>query len=356
VPDVVHAHDWQTALAPVFVNTVEWGRPLHSAACVLTLHNLAFQGEFDPHQLWLTGLGDEHLNARELEHFGALNLLKGGLHHATLLSTVSPNYAREIQTSDYGCGLDGVLRERAGDLRGILNGIDADEWNPATDPKLVHRFDASDLSGKAKSKAAMQKEARLPQKSELPLVAWVGRFAYQKGIDVAAQALQGLLALDAQFVMQGTGDPDAERWLVELARRHPDKLAVWTAFDDGRAHRMEAGADFFLMPSRFEPCGLNQMYSQRYGTLPIVRATGGLLDTVQNYDEKSGRGTGFVFGDLTPSALFDTIGWAIATWYQRPEHVVSMRSAAMALDWSWTRFAGEYERLYAEAVARRRGR
>jgi len=356
IPDVVHAHDWQTALVPVFLDTVEWGRPLHGCASLYTIHNLAFQGEFDPRDLWITGLGGEHLHARGLEHFGALNLMKGALFHATFLSTVSPNYAREIQTGAHGCGLDGVLRERAADLRGILNGIDVDEWDPATDPLLAARFTRDDLAGKARCKAALQEEAGLPARAGLPLFAWVGRFAYQKGVDVVALALERLLQLEAQFVMLGSGDPGMQRALEELGRRFPSKLRVWSSFDGARAHRIEAGADFFLMPSRFEPCGLNQMYSQRYGTLPIVRATGGLLDTVQNYDERTGAGTGFVFGDLTPGALHDTVGWAIATWYQRRLHVDRMRRAAMSLDWSWTRVAGEYEQLYRDAVARRRGR
>ncbi len=356
VPDVVHAHDWQTALVPVYLNTVERGSALHGCASLLTIHNLAFQGTFDLRHHWITGLGDEQLHARGLEHFGALNLMKGGLYHATLLSTVSPNYAREIRTSAHGCGLDGVLRERAPDLHGILNGIDGDEWDPARDPLIAATFTRDDLRGKAACKAALQKEAGLPRRDKLPLVAWVGRFAYQKGIDVAAQALLRLLKLEAQFVMQGSGDPEAERWLVELAARFPTKLKVWPVFDHARAHRIEAGADFFLMPSRFEPCGLNQMYSQRYGTLPIVRATGGLLDTVENYDERSGAGTGFVFGDLTAGALHDTVGWAIATWYRRRRDVERMRRAAMSLDWSWTRFAGDYERLYRDAFERRQGR
>ena len=359
LPDVVHAHDWQAALAPVYLDTVEWGRPLHGCASLLTIHNLAYQGEFDPRRIGVTGLGAEHLHGRELEHFGAMNLLKGGLYRATFLSTVSPTYAREIQTSAHGCGLDGVLRERAGDLRGILNGIDDDEWNPARDRHLAATFTRDDLSGKAKCKAALQKEAGLPLRTDVPLFAWVGRYAYQKGIDVALQALERLLTLptplDVQFVFLGTGDPSVEGLLAELSKRHPTRLRAFAGFDHARAHRIEAGADFFLMPSRFEPCGLNQMYSQRYGTLPIVRATGGLADTVQNYDERSGAGSGFVFGDLTPNALFDVIGWATNTWYHRRPHLDAMRRTAMGLDWSWSRAAGDYAALYRAAIARRRG-
>jgi starch synthase len=355
IPDVVHAHDWQAALVPVYLNTVEWSKPLHGCASLLTVHNLAFQGEFDPGRLWVAGLGREHLHGKGLEHFGALNLLKGGIYHSTLLSTVSPNYAHEIQTSEYGCGLDGVLRERAADLRGILNGIDVDEWNPAADPHLAAGYDARDLSGKAVCKRALQQEAGLPARADVPLFAWVGRLAWQKGIDAFAHALMGLLHHDLQMVLLGSGDPATEQFLSELAKRHPDRFRCWIGFDSRRSHRIEAGADFFVMPSRFEPCGLNQMYSQRYGTLPIVRATGGLLDTVRNYDGRGGEGTGFVFGDLTPTALYDTCSWALDTWNRRRDHVETMRRRAMALDWSWDRFAGDYVKLYQDAFARRRG-
>jgi starch synthase len=355
IPEVVHAHDWQTALVPVYLNTVEWARPLHGCASLLTIHNLAFQGEFDANQLWLAGLGREHLHGRGLEHFGALNLLKGGLFHATFLSTVSPNYAREIQQSEFGCGLDGVLRERVRDLRGILNGIDVDEWNPKADPYIAKRFDTGDSAGKSECKRALQQEAGLPQRDDVPLFGWVGRLAYQKGIDAFCHALMGLLNNDLQVVLLGSGDPATEKFLSDLASRHAQKFRAWLGFDNRRSHRIEAGADFFVMPSRFEPCGLNQMYSQRYGTLPIVRATGGLLDTVANYDPARGTGTGFVFGDLTPTSLYNTCMWAVDTWQLRRPHVDAMRREAMELDWSWERFAGEYEQLYRDAFERRRG-
>lgn len=355
IPDVVHANDWQSALVPVYLNTVEWAQPLHGSASVYSIHNLAYQGVFDPNAIPVTGLGFEHLHPRELEHFGTLNLTKGALYHATLLSTVSPTYAREIQTGEYGCGLDGVLRERSGDLRGILNGIDAAEWDPATDRRLAARYDAHDIAGKATCKAALQREAGLPERPEVPLFALVGRLVAQKGIDVLAAALPRILAWDLQLVLLGTGDADVERLLAALAGEHRDRCAAWIGFDDARAHRIEAGADFFLMPSRFEPCGLNQMYSLRYGTLPIVRATGGLADSVVQYDEATGEGTGFRLDDLSPDSLADTVGWALATWYQRPGHVARMRLRAMAQDFSWERAAGAYRDLYHEAWARRRG-
>jgi starch synthase len=354
-PDVVHANDWQTALLPVYIDTVEWMKPLHAAASVYTIHNLAYQGVFDAGALFLTGLGYEHYHAREFEHFGTMNLTKAAFYRATLLSTVSPTYAREIQMAAHGFGLDGVLAERSNDLRGVLNGIDAEEWNPETDRLIAASFSADSLAGKAECKRALQAESGLPIRADVPLYGFVGRLTRQKGIDVVAQILGGLLDLDVQLVLLGSGDRDAEAYFAHMATRRPDRFAAFFGFDNQRAHRIEAGADFFLMPSRFEPCGLNQLYSLRYGTLPIVRATGGLVDTVAPYDESSGTGTGFVFYDLTPSALYNVIGWAMSTWHDRPKHIVAMRQQAMRQDFTWDRSAAEYEKLYLSACARRRG-
>jgi starch synthase len=355
IPDVVHAHDWQTALAPVYVDTVEWARPLHGSATIYTIHNMAYQGVFDGGALFATGLGPEHYHAREFEHFGTLNLAKAALFRSTMLSTVSPTYAREIQTGTFGCGLDGVLAERSADLVGILNGIDVEEWNPATDRHLAARYDAGDLTGKAVCKAALQQEAGLPIRPDLPVLGLIARLVPQKGVDVLAHALDRVLGWDAQLVVLGSGEPEAEHFLAARARERSDRLCAWIPFDDVRAHRIQAGADFLLMPSRFEPCGLSQLYALRYGTLPIVRATGGLADTVVSYDERTGGGTGFVFHDLRPASLADTIGWALSTWYHRREHVALMQQRGMTQDLSWGRAAGEYERLYHAAYARRRG-
>jgi starch synthase len=354
-PDVIHCNDWQTALVPVYVDTVEWGKPLHGAATIYSIHNLAYQGVFDGGGMFITGLGREHYNAHEFEHFGALNVTKAALRHSTLLSTVSPTYAREIQTSEYGNGLDGLLAERRGDLAGILNGIDVDEWNPAADRHLPAAFSADDLSGKAACKAALQKEAGFAVRPDVPVFGIVGRLTPQKGFDVLAHALDRVLGWDVQIVLLGTGDDDAQRFFAYVDAHRGDRFRAWLRFDNGRAHRIEAGADFFLMPSRFEPCGLNQMYSLRYGTLPIVRATGGLVDTVSTYDETTAEGTGFVFGDLHPEALANTIGWAVSTWFDRPRHIQTMRERAMRQDFSWERAASQYEDLYHRAVKTRRG-
>ncbi len=349
-PEVIHANDWQTALVPVYVNTVEQGGPLAGAATLFTIHNLAYQGVFGGDALPVTGLGWEHYRPEELEHFGALNLMKGAFVHATLLSTVSPTYAREIQTPPFGYGLDGVLAGRSHDLVGILNGIDTREWDPARDPHITAPFSAEDLTGKEACKRALQEEAGLPVRPEVPLIGLVGRLTSQKGVDVVARTLDRILDLDVQVVLLGTGDREAEHFFGAAAARRPERFCAWLHFDNGRAHRVEAGSDLFLMPSRYEPCGLNQLYSLRYGTLPIVRTTGGLADTVVNFDEASGEGTGFCFHDLTPDALYDTVGWAVATWYHRRGDIEQMRRRAMVQDFSWDHAAGEYEALYQRAV------
>lgn len=354
-PDIVHAHDWQTALVPVYLNTVEWGQPLHGCASVFTIHNLAYQGIHEAGAMFITGLGREHLNPQEFEHFGDLNLMKAALQHSTMLSTVSPTYCREIQTSAFGCGLDGVLARRSGDLWGILNGIDVSEWNPASDAHLVERYDVARVEHKAANKAALQRELGLPIEPGTPLFGVIGRLTAQKGLDVLAQSLPRLLEWPLQMVLLGAGDRDEEDYFAELSRQRGDRFRAVIGFDNALAHRIEAGSDFFVMPSRFEPCGLNQMYSLRYGTVPIVRRTGGLADTVENYGEAQGTGTGFCFDDLTAEALTNTIGWAMSTFHDRPAHFRKLQVQGMQQDFSWERAADAYERLYLEAYRRRRG-
>jgi starch synthase len=355
VPDIVHANDWQTALAPVYVNTVEWGRPLHGAGTVYTIHNLAYQGVVDGNALFITGLGREHYHSGEFEHFGALNLMKAAIRHANVISTVSPTYAREIQTSALGNGLDGELRARASDLFGILNGIDRDEWDPGADRHLAQPFSIDDLDGKEADKLAVQHEAGLPVDAAMPLFCAVGRLVDQKGFDVLAHALERMLSWRLQMILLANGDREAEAHFAHLASRHPHKFRAWLHFDNARAHRLYAASDFVLVPSRFEPCGLTQLYGLRYGALPIVRATGGLADTVQSYREDTAEGTGFSFRDLNPGALADTVGWALSTFYDRPAHVDAMRRRGMAQDFGWGHAAGEYEELYRQAYRRRRG-
>jgi starch synthase len=354
IPDVLHANDWQGALAPLYLNTAARGTALERTASVLTVHNLAYQGWFHSVDAINIGLDWPTLYHLGYEAYDTLNLLKGGILNATLVTTVSPTYAKEIQTPWYGEGLDGVLRSRAADLFGVLNGIDLSLWDPATDPHLPRRYSAADLSGKHYCKAALQQEASLPPRPEAPLVGMVTRLSGQKGLDVVATALERLLDLDVQMVLLGTGDHWAEEFFRAAAARRPDRFHAWIAFDERLAHLVEAGSDLFLMPSRWEPCGLNQLYSMRYGTLPIVRDTGGLRDTGQNLDLQTGEGDCFKFHDLTPDALVGVVGWAASVYREQKTVLASMIQRAMAEDYSWDRSAATYEYFYRLASVRRR--
>ncbi|MEO0795528.1 MAG: glycogen synthase [Verrucomicrobiota bacterium] len=356
-PDVIHCHDWGVGLLPVFLNTTERQTPLHRAASVFTIHNLQHQGRSGPGLLDFAGLPSWLFSEDNLEHAGALNMMKGALYHSTKLTTVSPHYAREIQGPDYGCGLDGILRYRSADLVGVLNGIDTDAWNPGTDPMIPTHFTADDISGKAVCKAKLQETFGLEQRPDVPIFSAIARLYDQKGLDIFAEIIPGLMNdMDLQVVVLGSGDPGLEGWFNELAARFPGRVGVYIGYNNGHSHLIEAGSDFFVMPSRFEPCGLNQMYSMQYGTLPIVRETGGLVDSVEQYVPGRGEGTGFRFHEMSPHALYYTIGWANETWWDHPEEITQLRHNAMSQDLSWSRSAERYEELFHWAVeARLRG-
>ncbi len=355
VPDVFHAHDWPTAAIPLYANTLERDTPFGRAATILTIHNMAHQGIFPKSQLPLTHLPWSLYTQDGIETHDAVGLLKGGLFHATMLTTVSPTYAREIRSREGGFGLEHVLNFRGGDLVGVLNGIDEEVWDPRTDRHLPAHFDADDLGGKLACKRALQRELHLDERDDVPLVAIVSRLNDQKGTDVVARVVGELLSLGIQLVVLGSGDPDTESRLASWSHRAGGRMRAWIGFNDALAHRIEAGADLFLMPSRFEPCGLNQLYSQRYGTLPIVRATGGLDDTVEQYDGQGG-GTGFKFWDLNPRSLVETVRWAVDTWRRRPDHIRAMQERSMRKPLGWNVAARQYEDVYRWAVERRRGR
>jgi starch synthase len=354
-PEILHAHDWPTALSPVFMNGFEpraAGGPFARTASVLTIHNLAHQGVFRAADFGMTGLWPDFLRDDGLLHKGSLNLLKGGLYHATMLTTVSPRYAEEIRTPEGGNGLDGVLRFRGADLVGILNGIDDRQWDPSTDRAVAQPFSADDLSGKAVCKRALQKEMRLAQRSDVPLIGVVTRLTTQKGSDVVAEALDGILALDTQVVMLGAGDPELEEFFRVRSLLGGDRFRMTIGYNEALSHRIEAGADLFLMPSRFEPCGLNQMYSQRYGTLPIVRATGGLDDTVDQCNEATGEGTGFKLWSLSVDSLIDTVNWAVHVYRDNPKLFCMMQRRAMAKQFGWQKAARHYGDVYGWALKR----
>ena len=359
-PDVVHAHDWPAALAPVYLYTVEAQGPFERTGSLLTLHNLGHQGLFGERDFVHTGLP---LGSLEGSGFRSgrdnINLLVAGALHADVLTTVSPTYAREIQTPAHGEGMDGLLRRRSGDLFGVLNGIDYEVWNPETDPLIPATFSVDDLSGKAAVKSALQEELGLEVTADVPLVGMVTRLVRQKGItELCAPAFGSLFSIcrdmALQVVILGTGEAWLEKELQTLAAVLPN-LRVVLKFDDRLAHLIEGGSDFFLMPSRYEPCGLSQMYALRYGTLPIVRRTGGLADTVESYDEETGAGTGFVFDELTPLSIYNSVGWAVWAWYNRKQHLAEMRRRGMELRFSWETSARRYAELYQWAKDRRIG-
>jgi starch synthase len=355
VPDVFHVHDWPTALVPLYLNTVEARGPLGRSASVLTIHNIAHQAKFPAGDLAATQVPWSEFRTDGLEDFGAVNPLKGGLYQATKLTAVSPRYAYEIRTPEGGGGLHDLVRFRGADLLGILNGIDEEAWDPRRDPAIAAPFDSDDLTGKAACKRALQRELGLAERADVPLIGVVSRLSRQKGIDVILGALTRILDLDAQLVILGAGDRDAESYLAMRSHHGGDQFRAWIGFREALAHRIEAGADLFLMPSRFEPCGLNQMYSQRYGTLPIVRATGGLDDTVENYDPATGEGTGFKLWDLNVDALVATVAWAVDTYRARPEHFGAMQRRAMQKRFGWDLAAGRYAEVYDFALEARRG-
>jgi starch synthase len=348
-PDVFHAHDWQTGLIPLFLRRHLGGHPLAAAATVFTIHNLGYQGLFGRDVFDVLGLGADLWHWQGIEFHGLASLLKAGILFADRLTTVSPSYAREIQGPEMGHGLDGILRERADRLHGILNGIDADAWDPAHDPHLVQRYSAEDLSGKRACKAALQREVGLPERADVPLVAIVSRLVAQKGWDLFAAIADSFLVEEVQLAVIGTGSPHFEGFFRSLATRYPGRASVRVGFDEAAAHRMEAGADLFLMPSRYEPCGLSQMYSLRYGTLPVVRATGGLEDTVVDLDEDPLRGNGFKFRGYDPGALLEALRRALTRYRDRPAWEAVVRRA-MALDFSWARAAREYVKVYEMAI------
>lgn len=356
--DIVHAHDWQAGLAPVYLRTRYASQAaFRQTGAVFTIHNLAYQGVFSREVLPALGLGWDTFTPDGLEYWGNVSLLKGGIAYADVVTTVSRRYAMEIQTPEQGFGFEGVLQARAGKLVGILNGIDTEAWDPTTDVHLPEPFGPASLDGKAASKRALLARFGMTSDEQLrrPLVGLVSRMVDQKGLDLIAASSARLMQLSATWVVLGTGEARYEAMWRNLAARHPDRVAVTIGFSEELAHLIEGGSDIFLMPSRFEPCGLNQMYSQRYGTVPVVRATGGLDDTVQHVDPGTGLGTGFKFRAYTPDGLVGVLREAL-DWYGKPEAWRRIQEAAMALDYSWEASARQYESVYDRSLESARSR
>lgn len=358
--EIVHGNDWQTGLVSAFLRIELANHPdLARVGSLLTIHNMAYQGRFWHWDMLLTGLDWEYFNWRQMEFYGNLNLLKTGIVFSDAVNTVSPQYAKEIQTPEFGCGLEGVLRARGSAVSGILNGADYDVWNPRTDPHLAKNYDSTCWrTGKAACKAELQKLLGLPIEAKIPLVGLVGRMADQKGWDLVTQVIRRWVADQAvQWAILGTGDPGYQDLLRKLAQQHPDHVAVKFEFSDKLAHQIEAGADLFLMPSRFEPCGLNQLYSLRYGTVPVVRETGGLADTVVDTTSESlaqGTANGFSFRPYDSVDLEQALSRACGIYRDDATTWARIVDTGMGQDWSWTRSAARYVELYQSIAAARR--
>lgn len=352
-PDIIHCNDWATGPIPLLLKDQYGVQPLYGRiATVFTIHNLQYQGNFPREVLGLLGLGDGYYHPDGLEFYGQVSYMKAGLLYADMISTVSRTYAKEIQRVDFGHGMDGVLRRRALDLMGIVNGINYHEFNPQTDPRLVRNYGPGDLAGKRENKYALQRELGLPS-SDGPLIGMVTRLVDQKGLDLVAASIDELLRQDVQFVLLGSGDSHYEDLFREIQRTHPNQAAAVIGFNIGLAQRIYAACDMFLMPSRFEPCGLGQLIGLRYGAIPIVRATGGLADTISDYDDKREAGNGFSFEDYSAAALKEAVGRAIDL-YHEPERWARLVANAMAEDHSWNRSAAEYVGLYQMAINKKR--
>lgn len=356
-PDILHANDWQTGLVPALlrIEASQWPDFARTAS-VYTIHNLAFQGQFWHWDMLLTGLDWKYFNWRQMEFFGNLNLMKTGVVFADAITTVSPTYAREIQTPEYGCGLNGVLASRRDDLYGILNGVDMEVWNPATDPYIAERYRSSTVAqGKPVCKAYLQQRLGLPVRLDVPVYALISRLTSQKGVDLICGCAEEFIRLDVQAVFLGSGEPEYEQQLRHLSQMAPQKVSVTIGYDEVLSHQIEAGADVFLMPSRYEPCGLNQMYSLIYGTVPIVRAVGGLADSVVDVTEttlSNGTANGFSFQEYSSGALFRQICRAYGLYHDQQTWRRLMQTG-MERDWSWNRSAQEYLNVYQRAQLKR---
>ena len=351
--DVVQANDWQTSLIPFYLKTWDFGGFFDKTASVLSIHNIGYQGHYGAGLMYFLGIQKWQFRSCEFESFGGLNFLKGGVFYADKVSTVSPTYAQEILGEPGGNGLSTFLQRRSDDVVGILNGIDLKEWNPKTDKLLPARYHKDDMSGKAVCKKSLQEAMGLEQDPSKPIFGLVGRLAEQKGLDLLQGCIHEVMKWDVQIALIGSGDPELAKFFGELPAQYPGRFGSYIGFDSRLAHLIEAGSDFFVMPSRYEPCGLNQMYSLGYGTIPIVRATGGLVDTVIDCDHDPEQGTGYHFSDIHHAALQAALYRAYRHWQDAPEQITAMRERGMAEDFSWKRAVKDYMKIYREAKKRR---
>ncbi|MDH7499033.1 MAG: glycogen synthase GlgA [candidate division NC10 bacterium] len=348
-PDCIHCNDWQTGLVPLFLHALYGADPFFARTGTLfTIHNLAYQGIFWHYDWHLLGIGWEYFTPEGIEFYNHINLLKAGIVFAQVINTVSKTYSREIQTPEFGYGLEGVLKARSKDLFGIVNGVDYGEWSPSHDPWIAAPYDERNLAGKLTCKLDLLKELGLPPRPRTPVLGAISRLASQKGFDLLAEIMEELMKRDLLFVLLGTGDQVYLDLFSDIAKRFPDKVGIRLGFDNALAHKIEAGSDMFLMPSRYEPCGLNQLYSLKYGTIPIVRSTGGLADTIRNYNPRTRKGNGFAFQEYSSAQLLDAIDRALALYQDRRQWKQMMREA-MREDYSWEVSAQQYLKLYRRA-------
>lgn len=349
-PHVIHCNDWQCGVIPLSLKTKYADNIFYEKiSTIFTIHNLQYQGIFPKNTLKLIGLGEEYFTPERLEFYGNISFMKAGLIYADIINTVSNKYALEIQTPEYGEGLDGLLRKRGQDLYGILNGIDYEEFDPSSDPVIYQNYGIETLDLKKKNKTGLQKEMGLPVEDK-PLIAVISRLVDQKGLDLISEIFEKMMNLDIQFILLGTGADYYQKLFLELKVKYPKQTAIYLGFHPELAKKIYAGADMFLMPSRFEPCGLGQLISLRYGTIPIVRAVGGLADTIQNYDEKTGKGNGFSFEEYNKTALLETIEKAVHIFREHPDRWRRMMTNAMKCDFSWSKSAEKYTQIYEKAI------
>jgi starch synthase len=351
-PDIVHANDWHTAILPAYLKRLYKNDPLFSeTASVLTIHNIAYQGRYAGYYYDYTGLGREDFTPDKFECYKDVNFLKGGIHFADMVNTVSKGYASETKTAEGGYGLDLFLNEKGENYVGILNGVDYSQWNPSEDPLIPANYSAGNMEGKAVCKKILQKQLDLFQDEKKPIIGIISRFVEQKGLFLLSECIEDILKnMNVQFVILGAGNNQLEDYYGNLPGRFPGKTGSFIGYNNELAHLIEAGSDFFLMPSISEPCGLNQIYSLRYGTLPIVRATGGLNDTIENYNQETGEGTGFKFLEASGKAIYNTVKWALETYNDRKTHLNKLVRNAMKQHFSWEESAKEYLQLYSRAM------
>ncbi|UTC68068.1 MULTISPECIES: glycogen synthase GlgA [unclassified Treponema] len=357
IPDIVHAHDWATGLVPVLLRFTEKNTEFKNTASIFTIHNMGYQGVYSKETFPDTGLDWSDFYNTGFEDWDRINFLKAAIVSSDMLTTVSPTYAEEIKRPEFGFRMDGILRYREKDLTGILNGVDTSIWNPAKDEYIPYRYTSKNLEEKEKNKTVLQERMGLETDPSIPVFGMISRLVDQKGISelfgpMYGSAFKICSDIKLQMVVLGAGEAWCEKELHFLSQRLPN-FRCYIGYDEELSHLIEAGSDFFLMPSRYEPCGLNQMYSLLYGTLPIVRKTGGLADTIENYNEETGDGTGFVLEYLSPQSIYDTVGWATYAWYNKKDHIKKMRTKAMGKKFGWTIAAEKYLKVYADAIEKK---